>query len=828
MLDRLMIPRLPIDDVLPELCAAMAGNASVVLVAEPGAGKTTRVPLALLDAGLAGSGKIVMLEPRRIAARAAARRMAMTRGEQAGETVGYAVRHERKASAKTRIEVVTEGLLTRRLQADPALSDVSIVIFDEFHERTLDGDLALALTLDARAGLRPDLKILVMSATLDSARLSEFLRNAPVVKASGRVFPVKTIHGARAMAKALAEPMARIIGTALRDQAGSVLAFLPGEGEIRRTAALLADASLPAGTDIMPLYGAMPAEAQDEAIRPSPQGRRKVVLATTIAETSLTIDGISAVVDCGYKRKPSFDPASGMTRLETVRVSLAAAEQRRGRAGRLGPGVCYRLWPEAEDRALQAFDPPEIFEADLAPLALELAAWGVAEPSQLSWLDPPPKPAYAQARDLLRNLDAIDAKGAITEMGKAMARLPLHPRLAHMVVAGKRLKAGRLAADLAALLSERDILERASDADLVSRIEALRGARALANRGAKERVREAARQIRAIADIGGAAEEASIGLLVALAWPDRIGQRRGGRGRFRMMGGGGAALPEHDALAGEEFLAIATTDGKAGDQRIFLAAKLSKAEILEHFANHIETRDVITWESRARMVIANRQERFGALLLDDKPLPTPDPEAVAEAMLAGIREMGLVALPWSEGDRRLRARIAFLCRHFPEEAWPDLSDDALLANLDEWLRPYLAGMMRASHLERLDLHPILLGLIPQNLRRRLDQLAPARIAIPSGAEITVDYDGEGDPVVRARLQEMFGLTRTPKIAEGRVPLRLELLSPAGRPLAVTQSLETFWTNAYPHVRSEMRGRYPKHVWPEDPRVAVPVKPGKMR
>jgi ATP-dependent helicase HrpB len=413
-------------------------------------------------------------------------------------------------------------------------------------------------------------------------------------------------------------------------------------------------------------------------------------------------------------------------------------------------------------------------------------------------------------------------------MGKAMARLPLHPRLAHMVVAGKRLKAGRLAADLAALLSERDLLERDGDADLVSRIDALRGGRTLANRGAKERVREAARQIRGIAGIADEAEDASIGLLVALAWTDRIGQRRGGRGRFRMMGGGGAALPEHDGLAGEEFLAIATTDGKAGDQRIFLAAKLSKAEILEHFESHLETRDVIGWDSRARMVIANRQQRFGALLLEDKALSTPDPESMSEAMLNGIREMGLAALPWSEGDQRLRARVAFLRRHFPEETWPDLSDAALLAGLDAWLKPYLAGMMRASHLERLELHSVLLSLIPQHLRRRLDELAPTRIAIPSGAEITIHYEGEGDPVVRARLQEMFGLTRTPKVAEGRVPLRLELLSPAGRPLAVTQSLETFWTNAYPHVRAEMRGRYPKHVWPEDPREAVPVKPGKVR
>jgi ATP-dependent helicase HrpB len=823
-----MLAHLPIDDVLPRLTAAMGEHWACVLVAEPGAGKTTRVPVALLDAGLSRQRKIVMLEPRRIAARAAARRMAQERGEMAGETIGYAVRHERKISKKTRIEVVTEGLLTRRLQADPSLADVSIVIFDEFHERTLDGDLALALTLDARNGLRPDLKILVMSATLDAERLSNFLDGAPVIAVPGRVFPVTTVYGTRPTATALAEPMFRAIGTALRDQPGSVLAFLPGEGEIRRTATLLEEAKLPGHANIMPLYGAMPAEAQDAAIRPSAPGRRKVVLATTIAETSLTIDGISAVVDCGYKRRPRFDPATGMTRLETVRVSLAAAEQRRGRAGRLGPGTCYRLWPEAEDRALAGFDPPEIIEADLATLALELAAWGVADPAQLSFLDPPPKAAFTQARELLQALDAIDDEGRITEMGKAMASLPLHPRLAHMVVAGKELKAGRLAADLAALLSERDILDRNADADLQTRIDALRGGRSLAHRGTKERVREASRQIRTIADSGEDDDEASIGLLIALAWPDRIGQRRGGRGRFRMMGGGGAALPEHDPLAGEDFLAIATTDGKTGDQRIFLAAKLSEAEIQEYFADHIATRDIITWDSRARAVIANHQERFGALILADKPLGTPDPEMVSEAMIIGIREMGLTALPWSEGDQRLRGRVAFLRRHFPEEDWPDLSDEAMLGALEHWLKPYLAGMSRASHLERLDLHAILKAMIPHHLLRRLDELAPARIAIPSGAEIAIDYDVDGDPVLRARLQEMFGLTRTPKIADGRVNLRLELLSPAGRPLAVTQSLETFWTNAYPHVRAEMRGRYPKHVWPEDPRQAVPVRPGKVR
>jgi ATP-dependent helicase HrpB len=818
---------LPIESSLPALKDALVAASSAILVAEPGAGKTTRVPLALLNAPWLARKSIVMLEPRRLAARAAAKRMADTLGESVGETVGYTVRLERKVSAKTRVEVVTEGVLTRRLQSDPLLEDAGLLIFDEFHERSLDGDLGLTLALDVQRGLRDDLKILVMSATLDAERLSAHLGEAPVISTPGRVYPVETRYGERASRQMLAADVARAITRALNEAEGSLLVFLPGEAEIKRTAEALSQMKLGANVRIMPLYGAMPFEEQDAAISPAPPGVRKIVLATTIAETSLTIDGIGIVIDCGLKRVPRFDPATGLTSLETVRVSLASADQRRGRAGRLGPGVCYRLWPEEETRALKAHDAPEILQADLAPLALELTNWGVTDPTTLSWLDPPPQAAYAQARDLLKELDALDAEGRITAMGKAMAALPLHPRLAHMVVRGKELNAGALAADLAALLSERDILDRTADVDVALRIEALRGERAAANRAVKERVKQAARQIRQIAKIRDG-DEASIGALVALAWPDRIAQRRGGRGRFRMAGGGGAALPEHDRLAAEEFLAVAITDGSTGDQRIFLAAALSREEIEAHFAAHIETRDVLTWDARSKSIIAHRQRRLGALLLSERPLDAPDPEAVAQAMCDGVRQMGLSALPWTDAAERFRARVGFLKRLFPEDGWPDLSDAVLLATLDIWLKPYLAGMTKAQHLASLDLLAILQALAPPDLTRKLDRLAPPRIVIPSGAEIRIDYGSGEDPVLRARLQEMFGLATTPKLADGRAKLRIELLSPAGRPLAVTQSLETFWTNVYPQVRAEMRGRYPKHVWPEDPLATAPVKPRRVR
>lgn len=818
---------LPITAILPSLTKALEGHANVILAAEPGAGKTTRVPLALLGEKWLKGRKIVMLEPRRLAARAAASRMAQSLDEAVGGTVGYAVRLDRKISPATRIEVVTEGILTRRLQADPALGDVGLLIFDEFHERSLDGDVGLALALDAQAGLRDDLKILVMSATLDEVPLSRHLGEAPVITAPGRTFPVETRYSERPDRAALARDMARAIRSNLGEAKGGILAFLPGEAEIRRTEDALKESKLPDDVSVMPLYGAMALADQDAVIRPAKQGRRKIVLATTIAETSLTIDGIDMVIDSGLKRSPRFDPASGMTELATIRVSQASADQRRGRAGRLGPGICLRLWPQEEMRALKAHDAPEILIADLAPLVLELANWGVTEASALRFLDPPPEAAFAQARDLLKELDALDGKGAVTQMGKLMAKLPLHPRLAHMIVRARDLGSGALAADLASLLSERDLLGRESGADIADRLSALR--RGSVGKALRERIKSAAQQIRSLAGIGKEDDGGvSPGVLIALAWPDRIAQARGGRGRFRLSGGGGAILPEHDPLAREDFLAVATTDGASGDQRIFLAAALSRDDIESHFAGHIGETDIVRWDSRAGLVVANRQRRLGALVLDDRALTWPDPEAIAAAMTRGVAEMGLAALPWSDAAQALRARLRFLRRILPEEGWPDLSDEALLATLDDWLAPYLAGMTRRAHLDRLDMHAIITALIPMELKRHLDRLAPRHVAIPSGAEIAIDYETDGDPVLRARLQEMFGLRETPRIADGRALLRIELLSPARRPLAVTQDLKSFWANAYPQVRGEMRGRYPKHQWPEDPLNAPAVKPNRMR
>ncbi len=807
----------PVDAVIPRLSAELAKATAAILVAEPGAGKTTRVPLQLLDAAWLKGQKIVMLEPRRLAARAAARRMSETLGEETGGTVGYTIRLDRKVSARTRIEVVTEGVLTRRLQTDPELAGAGLVIFDEFHERSLDGDLGLVLTLDVQRALRNDLKILLMSATVDAARISAHLGNAAVIDAPGRVFPVETRYLDKAQRQTISQDAARAIFRVLDETDKSILVFLPGEAEIRRTEETLNASSLPKDVVVRPLYGAMGFAEQDAAIKVPPTGCRKIVLATTIAETSLTIEGIGAVIDTGFKRVPRFDPASGMTALVTARVSLAAANQRRGRAGRLGPGVCYRLWPEAETRALVPHDQPEILVADLAPLVLEIAAWGVADANSLAWLDPPPQAAFAQAQGLLRRLEAIDETGMVTSFGKAMVRLPLHPRLAHMVVRG----ANPLAADLAGFLSERDGLGRAAGTDIASRLEQMRGP-------ARDRIRAVSKQIRQIAGIQVANADESIGVLVALAWPDRIAQRRGGDRRYRLSGGGGAVLPEHDGLAVHDWLAVATTDGASGDQRIFLAAPLSLAEIENHFADQIESHDAVFWDSQLKAVNASRQRRLGALVLEEKSMTAAAPETLAAAMTQGVREMGLTALPWSDESKNLRARVLFLRRLFPDDGWPDFSDGTLLEALDQWLTPYLAGITSKAHLERLDMHAILRSMVPLDLARGIDRLAPVRIEVPSGAGMRIDYATEGDPVLRVRLQEMFGLAKTPTIAEGRAHLRIELLSPAGRPLAVTQSLETFWTNGYPSVRSDMRGRYPKHSWPEDPLNAAPVKPRRMR
>ncbi|MCA0201160.1 MAG: ATP-dependent helicase HrpB [Proteobacteria bacterium] len=819
---------LPIDALLPDVAAALAAHACAVVLAAPGAGKTTRIPLYLRDAAWLGERKIVMLEPRRLAARMSAVRMADTIGEAVGETVGFRVRLESKVSTRTRIEVVTEGILTRRLQSDPELADVGLLIFDEFHERSLDADLGLALALDIQRALRPDLKILVMSATLDDQAVADVLGNAPVLASSHRPFPVETRYLGAPAGDDLAREMAAAVRRALADEDGSILAFLPGEGEIRRTAALLEEGGLPSGCVVSPLFGALSPEDQNRAISPAPAGRRKVVLATTIAETSLTIEGVRIVIDCGYKRAPRFDPGRGMTQLVSVRVSRAAAEQRRGRAGRLGPGVCYRLWSEPEDRGLKAYDEPEMLQADLAPLALDLASWGVADPQALSWLTPPPVGAFAQASDLLRRLDALDGAGRITTEGKAMAALPLHPRLAHLVHRGVAMGYGTLACDVAALLSERDVLMGTRDPDIRLRLDALNeGGRSTGlrvNHGALARVRAAAKQIRGIA---GAKREgtgsASAGILVALAYPDRIAQRRGGDGRFRLSGGGGAFLDPAESLAAQDYLAVADLDGAAREGRIYLAASIAQGEIEEAFAQDIAEGAEVVWDSREEAIAARQTRRLGALVLEAKPLRNADTDLMQAAMITGVRDMGLAALPWTDSTRMLRERIAVLRTAFPEDNWPDLSDATLLQTLDEWLGPYLQGITRRSHLTRLDLDAALRSLLPWPLPQRLDELAPTHLPVPSGSHIAVDYSNAGSPALYVKLQEVFGLKDTPAVAGGRIPVTLHLLSPAQRPIAVTADLKSFWANVYPQVRGEMRGRYPRHIWPENPLEATAVR-----
>jgi ATP-dependent helicase HrpB len=807
----------PVDTIIPDVKAALELRPSAILVAEPGAGKTTRVPLALLDQSWLGHKKIVMLEPRRLAARAAASRMAQTLNEKPGETVGYTVRMERKVTAATRIEVVTEGILLRRLQQDAALSDIGLVIFDEFHERSLDGDLSLALCLDVQRGLRDDLKLLIMSATLDSEKLASFLGDAPVLQSRGRMFPVTTHYLGKATRQTCVDDAVRTVHQALREVTGSLLVFLPGEGEIRRVAQTLEN-NIPANTDVRPLYGAMNLVDQDAAIRPSEPGRRKIVLATTIAETSLTIDGIEAVIDSGFKRAPRFDPASGMTALETLRVSQASAEQRKGRAGRLGPGRCYRLWPEAEMRSLSAHDEPEIRIADLTSLVLELAAWGS---NDVPWLEPPPPAAFAQAQDVLRMLGALDHNNSITAHGRAMARLPLHPRLSHMVIAAKALGAGEAAAEVAAMISERDGSPRNTSADIEMRILHVRGT-------ARERLRQTQKQIHDLAGVGADSKEISHGVLLALAYPDRIAQKRGGLGRFRMASGAGAVLGEHDPLAKAEFIAIGLLDGAQNDAKVYLGAVLTRAEIEVHFKDQIVETSGVFWDTKSQTVSAARSVKLGALVLEERPLATPEPDQVASAMVEGVMTMGLSSLPWTTAAQMFRSRINFLNKVMPEVGWPDFSEATLRATVEDWLKPYLAGMSRKAHLERLDMLAILRGIIAHENLSRIEKLAPARMEVPGGGHYQIDYDVEGDPVLRVRLQEMFGLKSAPQIADGRAKLKIEFLSPGGKPVAITQSLETFWVNAYPDVRKDMRGRYPKHLWPEDPLTAQAVAPRKLR
>lgn len=834
-MNRLPAPGLPIEPVLPALRDALRAGTSAVLQAAPGAGKTTLVPLALLDEPWLAGRKVVMLEPRRLAARAAAHRMAQLLGERVGDTVGYRIRMETRVGPATRVEVVTEGVLTRMLQGDPALEAAGIVIFDEFHERSLHADLGLALTLQSRAVLRDDLRVLVMSATLDGARIAALLGDAPVIASEGRAYPVATRFLPRRGEGWIEPRVARAVRDALHAEEGDVLVFLPGAGEIRRVQETLSADGVPPGVRVLPLFGTLSQEEQDEAIRPSPPGRRKVVLATSIAETSLTIEGVRVVVDSGLIRVPRFSPRTGMTRLETVTVSRASADQRRGRAGRLGPGVCHRLWTEAEDAALQPHRPPEILEADLAPLALELAAWGVADPGELQWLDPPPGAAYAQARELLAELGALDAGGAITPHGRAMSALPLHPRLAHMLLRAKEFRLGATACDLAALMGERDILRgegRAPDADVRLRLAALRRERGApgytVDRAALQRVQAEARDLRRQLSVPpGDADDEAAGVLLALAYPDRIAQRRPGAGaRYLLRNGRGAAFADAQSLSTETYLVVAELDDAGREGRIAIAAAVMLEEIERHFAEQIVAEDVVAWDAAAEAVRARRTRRLGALVLRDAPLTEPDPARVAAALLEAVRQEGIASLGWSKASAQLRERIAFLHLHDP--SFPDVSDDALEAGLAEWLGPQLQGMRKLEEVRRIDPGAALEAMLAWPQRRALDEQAPAHVQVPSGSRIPVDYADARAPVLAVRLQEVFGWTETPRVAGGRVPLTLHLLSPAHRPVQVTRDLASFWRSGYFEVRKDLRGRYPKHVWPDDPLSAQATARAKPR
>jgi ATP-dependent helicase HrpB len=820
-----MSSTLPIESALPELKAALASAGAAVLQAPPGAGKTTRVPLALLDEPWLAGRRIVMLEPRRLAARAAARHMARLRGEEVGGTVGYRVRMETRVGPTTRIEVVTEGVLTRMLQSDPALEGVGIVIFDEFHERSLHADLGLALTLQSRALLRDDLRLLVMSATLDGAPVAALLGGAPIVTSQGRGFPVDIRYQPARIEGRMEPAVARVVRQAVESSEGDVLVFLPGAGEIHRVEEMLRDGGLSPDVRVMPLYGNLPQQAQDEAIAPSPPGRRKVVLSTSIAETSLTIEGVRVVVDSGLMRIPRFSPRTGMTRLETVAVSRASSEQRCGRAGRVAPGVCWRMWPEHAQAGLVPHGTPEILDADLAPLALELAAWGVADPAELAWLDPPPAAAFAQARELLAELGALDGAGAVTAHGRRMAELPLHPRLAHMLLRGRELGLGGVACDLAALLGERDVFRRGDappEADLRLRLEALRDlavnrrVRGPADVGALRRVQAESREWRRRLSIrGDDGDPAAAGLLLALAYPDRIGQRRPGKpGRFLLRNGRGAALAESDPLASSPYLVAAELDGQGRESRVYLAAPVDQDEIERHFADQLQREQSVAWDAEAKAVRARRRERLGAVVLREATLSNPDPDLVTAALLEGIAGEGIGALGWSKGAAQLRERIAFLHHHDP--SWPDVSDAALAGSLAEWLGPYVYGMTRLDEVQRIDLTEILLGMLGWERRTAVDELAPSHLEVPSGSRIPIDYADPEAPVLAARLQELFGMTETPRVAGGRVPLTIHLLSPAHRPVQVTRDLASFWRSGYFEVKKDLKGRYPKHYWPDDP------------
>ncbi|MGC8517987.1 MAG: ATP-dependent helicase HrpB [Steroidobacteraceae bacterium] len=833
---------MPIDAALPALRAELAAHGAVVLTAPPGAGKSTVVPLVLLGEPWAQGKRLLMLEPRRLAARAVAERMASTLGESVGRTVGYRMRRDTRVSKDTRLEVLTEGVLVRMLQSDPALEGVAAVLFDEFHERSLQADLALALALDARETLGAPVKFLIMSATLEVQSVAQLLGGAPVVRAAGRSFPVETRYAGtgapplpEALARGTASPeqsIARLVVRALGETHGDLLVFLPGAREIRRVTELLQREGVEAR--ILPLYGDLSAGAQDAALTPL-AGVRRVVLATNIAETSLTIEGVRVVVDSGLVRRLRFDPNTGMSRLELERISRASAEQRQGRAGRLEAGVCYRLWSEAAHRSLAPFTPAEILEADLAALALELAQWGARDANALSWLDPPPAAVLQSARDLLARLGALDALGRLTEHGRAMARLAVHPRLAHMLLCARELGAVALASDLAALLAERDLVRSGGrDADIRTRLEILRGEAPLGqtDRAALMAVRAQAREF--IRQLGGAALAGpyaqSAGVLLALAFPDRIGVlRAGGEGRFMLANGRGAHFAEAQSLARQPLIVAVHLDDRERDARILLAAPLEREALEAVIPGALQWRETVEWNRREQAVVARRELRLDQVLLETHPLAAVPAERAREALLTGVRDLGIGVLPWERETRELQARVA-LVRGLggPYTEWPDLADAALAESLEDWLGPWLEGVTRREHLSRLPLAEALRARLGWQRLRELDALAPTHLTVPSGSQIRIDYLDESAPVVAVRLQEVFGLAETPRLVGERVPVTFKLLSPAHRPVQVTRDLGSFWRRGYAEVRKDLRGRYPKHHWPEDPLTAEAVRGVRRR
>jgi ATP-dependent helicase HrpB len=824
------LPTTPIAEILPQLLAALEERNVAVLQAPPGAGKTTRVPLALLDAHFCAEGRIVMLEPRRLAAVNAARYMAQALGEEVGQTVGYSIRFDRKVSAATRIEVVTEGILARRLQSDPLLEGVAAVIFDEFHERSLTSDLSLALCRDVQLGLREELRILVMSATLDAEPVARLLGGAPLISSSGRSYPVELRYLNTEPATRLPETACAAIARALAETTGDILAFLPGAGEIRRCERLLKE-SLGGGILLAPLYGDLPFADQQRAILPGT--KRKVVLATNIAETSLTIEGVRVVVDTGFSRQLRFDPSTGLNRLDVLRISAASSVQRAGRAGRVAPGVCYRLWTEHTQRTLLPFTPAEIRVSDLAPLALDLALWGVPDPASLSFLDAPPAAHLAEARILLLRLGALDQRGNITALGRTMAALPMHPRLAALLLAGQAAGAGSLACQLAALLSERDIMPRGSgsitDSDLVDRLDALeRRADPQACRSI-ERVASYFRKALRVPERSEPADAALVGELLMRAYPDRIARERTpGSGRFLMVNGTGAILSKRSNLKSHPFIVAVEVEGGGVEGEIHLASAVSLEAIRSVCAASITRARQVFWDDREGRVVARDEERLGALLLSERPAQ-PRPEDLSAALVQGIlRGPGIGGLNWSPEAAEYRNRVSFVARVQPEAGLPELTDEYLAEHINQWLVPYLSGVRTLAALSRVDLLGPLKGMLGWREQKLVDEGAPTHLAVPSGSRVRVSYPDQGEPFLAVKLQEMFGLAETPRVGSGRVPVLIHLLSPARRPIQVTADLKSFWNGAYKEVCKELRGRYPRHPWPDDPWEAQATRHVKKR